>query len=337
MTWWQAIILGVVQGLTEFLPVSSTAHLIVVQQWFGLPADGPFTTVVQLGTLVAVSVYFRNDLWRIAKAVLSDLKAFRVGTTPESRLAWLMVVGTVPVAVVGGGLSKHIKHYFYDPLSIGVVSIIFALLMLAAEIWHRTRKEDRFLPELTDADLTWKEAVWVGLWQMCALLPGASRSGCTISGALFAGLNRTTAARFSFLLSLPAILAAGGKDMYDAVKQPGEYRSAVAWQADPPPDVPPEQVKKYQNALRDGPGLLASGDQAVNLILATAVSGVVGYAAVAWLIAFLKRASMTVFVVYRIVLGVALIALALTGVLGAKPTPPAADSRATVLTHPSLP
>ena len=179
MTWWQAIILGVVQGLTEFLPVSSTAHLIVVQQWFGLPADGPFTTVVQLGTLVAVFIYFRSDLWRVASAVLSDLKQLRIGTTPDSRLAWLMVVGTVPAGLVGVLFSKPIKHHFYDPASIGVVSVVFALLMLAAEIWHRTRKEDRHLPELGDADLTWKEAIWVGLWQACALLPGASRSGCT--------------------------------------------------------------------------------------------------------------------------------------------------------------
>ncbi len=294
MTWWQAIILGVVQGLTEFLPVSSTAHLIVVQQWFGLPADGPFTTVVQLGTLVAVFIYFRNDLWRIARAVVSDLRSFRFGTTPDSRLAWLMVVGTVPAAVVGGLFSKPIKHHFYDPLSIGVVSIVFALLMLAAEIWHRTRKEDRHLPELTDVDLTWKEAIWVGLWQTCALLPGASRSGCTISGALFAGMSRGTAARFSFLLSLPAILAAGLKDL-----------------------------------ISERESLFASTDQLFNLALATAVSGVVGYAAVAWLIAFLKRFTMTVFVAYRIVLGVALIALTLTGVL-VKPPPPPAEPPATV-------
>jgi undecaprenyl-diphosphatase len=302
MQWWQAVVLGVVQGLTEFLPISSTAHLIVVQEWFGLPADGPFTTVVQLGTLVAVFVYFRADLWRIAKAVLSDLRQFRLGTTADSRLAWLMVIGTVPAGLVGLLFGKKIKAHFYDPLSIGVVAVAFALLMLAAEIWHRTRKDDRHLPEIHDADLTWREAVWVGLWQACALLPGASRSGCTISGALFAGLSRTTAARFSFLLSLPTILAAGLKDLVSGREE-----------------------------------LLGSTDQLVNLVLATGVSGVVGYAAVAWFITYLKRASMNVFVGYRILLGVALIALTLTGVLRAKPTPPAADSRATVLTHPSPP
>lgn len=294
MQWWQAIILGVVQGLTEFLPVSSTAHLIVVQQWFGLPADGPFTTVVQLGTLVAVFIYFRKDIWHILKAVWGDVRARKFGTTADSRLAWLMVVGTVPAGLVGVLFAKDIKRLFYDPLSIGVVSIIFALLMLAAEIWHRTRKEDRHLPELTDADLTWKEALWVGLWQACALLPGGSRSGCTISGALFAGINRSTAARFSFLLSLPAILAAGLKDLYSGREE-----------------------------------LLGSADQLVNLILATAVSGVVGYAAIAWLIGFLKRYTMTVFVGYRFVLGVVLIGLSVTGVLVKPPQPPA-DSPSSV-------
>jgi undecaprenyl-diphosphatase len=302
MTWWQAVVLGVVQGLTEFLPISSTAHLIVVQDLFGLPADGPFTTVVQLGTLVAVFVYFRADLWRIARAVLTDLNQFRVGTTADSRLAWLMFIGTAPAAVVGGLFAKPIKAHFYDPLSIGVVAIAFALLMLAAEIWHRTRTADRHLPEIHDADLTWREAIWVGLWQACALLPGASRSGCTISGALFAGLSRTTAARFSFLLSLPTILAAGLKDLVSGRQE-----------------------------------LLGSTDQLVNLVIATGVSGVVGYAAVAWFITYLKRASMNVFVGYRILLGVALIGLTAAGVLRAKPAQPAADSRATVLTNPSPP
>jgi len=303
MQWWQAIILGVVQGLTEFLPISSTAHLVVVLDLFGQPTQGPFTTVIQMGTLVAVFVYFRKDIWHILKAVWGDVRARKFGTTTDSRLAWLIVLGSIPAGVVGAALGSKIKAKFYDSMSIGVVAIVFALLMLAAEIWHRTRKEDRHLPELTDPDLTWKEAIWIGLWQMCALLPGASRSGCTISGALFAGLNRTTAARFSFLLSLPVMLAAGLKELFDGRKE-----------------------------------LLASQDQLVNLLIATAVSGVVGYLSIAWLIGFLKRYSMTVFVAYRIVLGVALIALSVSGVLGAKTliTPPT-DPHATVPLQPATP
>lgn len=295
MQWWQAIILGIVQGLTEFLPISSTAHLILVQQAFGLDAENPFTTVVQTGTLVAVFVYFRRDIWAILKAVWGDVKARKIGTSTDSRLAWLIVLGSVPAGLAGLALGKKIKEHFYDPLSIGVVAVVFALLMLAAEIWHRTRKEDRFLPELNEVELTWKEAIWIGLWQACALMPGASRSGTTISGALFAGLSRSTAARFSFLMSLPVMLAAGLKELYDGREQ-----------------------------------LLASKGELVNLLVATAVAGVVGYFAIAWLIGFLKRYSMTVFVVYRLVLGGVLVALSLAGVLKGKPNPPGADSRATV-------
>lgn len=302
MSWWQAVILGVVQGLTEFLPISSTAHLVVVLDLFGLPSQGPFTTVIQMGTLVAVFVYFRQDIRQILKAVWGDVRARKFGTATDSRLAWLIVLGSIPAGMAGAALGSKIKAAFYNPLSIGVMAIVFALLMLAAEIWHRTRKEDRFLPELIDADLTWKEAIWVGLWQMCALLPGASRSGCTISGALFAGLSRTTAARFSFLLSLPVMLAAGLKELYDGRAE-----------------------------------LLASQDQLTNLVVATAVSGVVGYAAIAWLIAYLKRYSMNVFVVYRLILGVVLIVLSLMGILGGKTAPIQSDSRATVQTPASTP
>lgn len=302
MSWWQAIVLGVVQGLTEFLPISSTAHLVVVQQWFGLESGGAFTTVVQMGTLVAVFVYFRKDIWHILKAVWGDVRLRKVGTTTDSRLAWLIVLGSIPAGVAGAALGKHIKMWLYNPMAIGVAAIVFALLMLAAEMWHRTRKDDRFLPELTDADLTWKEALWIGLWQMCALIPGASRSGCTISGALFAGLSRTTAARFSFLLSLPVMLAAGLKELYDGRAE-----------------------------------LLASKDQVATLAIATAVSGAVGYASIAWLIGFLKKHSMSVFVVYRMVLGIVLIVLSLTGVLGGKTTPTPPDSRSTVESPASTP
>ncbi|MCU0704220.1 MAG: undecaprenyl-diphosphate phosphatase [Fimbriiglobus sp.] len=330
MQWWQAVILGVVQGLTEFLPISSTAHLIVVQHWFGLPADGPFTTVIQLGTLVAVVVYFRHDIWQILAAVWADVRARQFGSSTESRLGWLILLGTLPAAGAGVVLGKKIKAHFYDPYYIGGAAVVFALLMLSAEIWHRTRKEDRHLPELVDADLTWKEALWIGLWQAFALIPGASRSGTCLTGALYAGLGRPTAARFAFLLSLPVMMAAGAKDLYDAAKQPGLHKEAVAWQAEGAPALPEGRDEKLREALRVGPGLFGSGAEVGNLLLATAVSGVVGYAAVAWLIGYLKKYTMNVFVWYRIALGVVLIGLSVAGVLGAKSTPPVVDSRSTV-------
>ncbi len=293
MTWWQAVILGVVQGATEFLPVSSTAHLIMVQQWFGLPADGPFTTVVQLGTLLAVFVYFRRDIWAILKALLADVKTRDFGSSTESRLAYLIILGSVPAGVVGVLLGKNIKEGLYDPLSIGVALVAFGLLMLAGEIWHRTRREDRFIPEGLDHDITWREALWIGAWQALALWPGASRSGMCMTGALFAGLSRNTAARFSFLLSLPVMLAAVAKELFDAREK------------------------------------LRATDQLAMMALATAVAAVVGYFCVAWLIGFLKKFSMNVFVGYRLLLGAVLIILAVAGVLK---TPHTGDSRPTVTT-----
>jgi undecaprenyl-diphosphatase len=277
MPLWHAILLGLIQGLTEFLPISSTAHLLVAREWLGHadPKDS-FTTVVQLGTLVAVFVYFRTDILNILKAVWGDVRTKRFATTPDSRLAWLIVLGTIPAGLVGLLFQKKIKATFYNTQSMAVVAIVFALLMFAAEVWHKRRKK----PELGQDDIGWREAVWMGVWQMLALMPGASRSGTTISGGLFAGLNRAAAARFSFLLSLPTILAAGLKDLYD----------------------------EYQAYKTTGTGLFTSGDDMLNLVVATAVSGVVGYLSIAWLLGFLRKSSMNVFVIYRIVLGVGLLA-----------------------------
>lgn len=276
MPLWEAILLGVIQGLTEFLPISSTAHLLVAREWLGHadPKDS-FTTVVQLGTLVAVFIYFRTDILHILKAVGSDLRARRFAASPDSRLAWLIVLGTIPAGLAGLLFQKKIKAAFYNTQSMAVVAIVFALLMLAAEVWHKRRKG---APGGEDA-IGWREAVWMGLWQMLALMPGASRSGTTISGGLFAGLNRAAAARFSFLLSLPTILAAGLKDLYD------EYKAYRA----------------------DGSGLFASGDEMTALAVGTLVSGVVGYWSIGWLLGFLKRYNMGVFVAYRIALGVGLL------------------------------
>lgn len=277
MPLWEAILLGVVQGLTEFLPISSTAHLLVAREWLGHadPKDS-FTTVVQLGTLVAVFAYFRRDIAAILAAVWRDVRTRRFASSPASRLAWLIVLGTIPAGLVGFLFQKKIKAAFYNVPAMAAVAVVFALLMLAAEWWHKRRKR----PEIPEEAIGWKEAVWTGTWQMLALMPGASRSGSTISGALFAGLNRAAAARFSFLLSLPTILAAGLKDLYDEFKT---YRT-------------------------DGTGLFASGDQMLALAVATAVSGVVGYLSIAWLLGFLKRRSLGVFVAYRLALAAVLLA-----------------------------
>ena len=286
MSFWEAVLLGIVQGLTEFLPISSTAHLLVVRTLLGHPNSGDaFTTVIQLGTLVAVFAYFRDDVKRLVKGVIADVRSFRIGSTPDARLAWLIVLGTLPVVVIGLLLKKWLKDTFYNPTSIAWVSIAFALLLALAEWWTHTRSKRE------EAAITWLDALWIGSWQALALMPGGSRSGTTITGGLFAGLTRPAAARFSFLLSLPAVFAAGVKELYD------EYKK---WK-NPEPSEPPS--------------LFDSGDEVTALLVGTLVSAVVGYFAIAWLLHFLKRYSTVAFVVYRILFGVLLLSLIAAGFL----------------------
>jgi undecaprenyl-diphosphatase len=292
MTLWEAGLLGVVQGLTEFLPISSTAHLLLTRQLLGhTTGDDGFTTIIQLGTLVAVLVYFRKDLAEFIGGVWNDIRTRKFGSSRASVMAYLVVLGSLPVIVAGVLFNKIIKSKLYDATSIGIVAIVFALLIWAAEVWHRTRREDRKLPEIPEEKLSWREALWMGLWQMLALMPGASRSGTTITGGLFAGLERSAAARFSFLLSLPAILGAGVKDIYDQYK---------LWKE-------PDATK--------GVSLFADPDNTLALIVATVVSGVVGYISIAWLMNYLKKQSMMLFVFYRLVLGAALLLLVWKGFL----------------------
>ena len=286
MAIWEAVLLGIVQGLTEFLPISSTAHLLVVRTLLGHQNSGDaFTTVIQLGTLVAVFTYFWNDVWRLAKGMFADVCAFRIGSTPDARMAWLIVIGTLPVVVIGLLLKKWLKETFYNPTSIAWVSIVFALLLALAEWWTHTRSKRE------EHAITWLGALWVGSWQALALMPGGSRSGTTITGGLFAGLARPTAARFSFLLSLPAVLGAGVKELYD------EYKK---WK-NPEPGEPPS--------------LFNSGDDITALLVGTLVSAVVGYFAIAWLLHFLKRYSTVAFIVYRLAFGALLLSLIASGFL----------------------
>lgn len=291
MPLWQAILLGVIQGLTEFLPISSTAHLLVARTLLGHahPEDA-FTVVIQLGTLVAVFLYFRADVARLLAGLWADVRARRIASTPASRLGWMIVLGTVPAVVVGFLFKKHLKETFFNLRSIAVVSIVFALLMFAAEWWAH-RRVRLGLPAREEAGIGWLDALWVGLWQACALMPGGSRSGTTISGGLFAGLTRTAAARFSFLLSLPVMLGAGLKELYDEYKA---FRSPV-------PGEPPS--------------LFASGDEITALVIGTVVAGVVGYLSIAFLLNFLKRYSMAVFVGYRLLMGAAILVLLASAVL----------------------
>jgi undecaprenyl-diphosphatase len=264
----QALILGIVQGLTEFLPISSTAHLRIVPALFGWPDPGAaFTAVVQIGTLAAVLAYFREDIVRIASAWLAGIKGGRPCETLEARLGWMMILATVPIVVCGLVFEDQIDTEWRSLYVIAVAMIGLAIVLALAE-WLMLRQARVGRAQKQLSDVTWLDAIITGLAQALALVPGSSRSGVTITAGMFLGLTRDTAARFSFLLSLPAIFAAGVYKLVDS-------REA----------------------------LLATRDDATALAVCTVASGVVGYLSIAFLLRFLKTHTTWVFIAYRLVLG----------------------------------
>jgi undecaprenyl-diphosphatase len=270
MDTFQAIVLGIVQGLTEFLPVSSTAHLRIVPAFLGWKDPGAaFTAVVQLGTMAAVLVYFRNDLWRIARAFLRSLRDPAARSDHDARIGWYIVVGTIPIAVLGLAFKNPIEHQFRTLELVGGALIVFSFVMLAAERYS-CRERDL-------AGLTARDGLIIGCAQALALVPGVSRSGATISAGLFLDFDRTAAARYSFLLSVPAVVLSGLFEL---------------------------------RHLGDGGGAPA-GATAV----ATLLAFVVGYASIAFLLRYLTRHSIGVFAGYRMVLGAIVLALAAGGAI----------------------
>lgn len=292
MTILQAIILGIVQGLTEFIPISSTAHLVFASRLIGL-YDGVGATlkaeqttatiaVIQLGTLLAVLIYFAGDIINITRAFVSDHLALLRGKnrvdgsrslSQGAWLGWLVIIGSIPVAVVGLLLKKQIEGTFTKNLwIIATMMIVVAALMAFAEL---VGKRERSMEQLGISD-----ALAVGFAQVLALIPGSSRSGSTIMGGLFAGLTRETAARFSFLLSIPAIAASGLLELKEAIDK-----------------------------LPQGTYL--------PLIVATIVSGVIGYVSIWFLLRFLRTHSTAVFIVYRFFVGAAILCALMGGYISA--------------------
>ncbi|HEV3471345.1 MAG TPA: undecaprenyl-diphosphatase UppP [Pyrinomonadaceae bacterium] len=305
MTILQAIVLGVVQGLTEFIPISSTAHLIFATRLTGLSRalTAEQTTaviaVIQLGTLLAVFVYFARDIWAITSAFVRDHLALArgraeggwwAGLSQEARLGWLVFVGSLPIGVVGLAFKDEIEGTFTKNLwVIAAMMIVVALLLAAAEKVGRRRTEM--------GGLGLKDALAVGFAQVLSLVPGASRSGSTMMGGLFAGQTRETAARFSFLLSIPAITASGLLELNEALEK-----------------LPP--------------------GSAAPLAVATVVSGVVGYASIWFLLRFLRTHSTGVFIAYRLAVGALILALLAAGAVRAlDETTPAAEAHAARLTR----
>ena len=271
MTILQAVVLGVVQGLTEFLPVSSTAHLILIPQLLGwqLQADAvfAFNVLLQLGTLAAVLIYFRLDLIEIAASMLQGISKRAPWQTPSARLGWLLIAGTIPAVVLGIALKPYFAALHQQPAVVAGVLAGTAVLMFGAERWGR---RERALASLSALD-----AVLIGAFQASALVPGVSRSAATMCGALLRGLRRPDAARFSFLLSVPVLAGAGVLAAADLAATPNV--SALL----------------------------------LPLLLGTFTSMLVGLASIYWLLSYLQRRSLLVFGWYRIAAGLLALAVLL--------------------------
>ena len=273
MGWFEAVVLGLVQGPTEFLPISSSAHLRIVGTAFGWDDPGAaFTAITQIGTEAAVVLYFRRDIARIISAWVLSLVGKRKND-PDARLGWLIIIGSIPIVVLGLLLKDRIETTFRDLRIVAIALVAFSLVLYAADRIGRKKLEI--------ADLTLRDGVLYGLAQSLALIPGVSRSGGTITMGLFLGYTRAAAARYSFLLAIPAVLGSGFYEAYSALK--GDHHGpAVDW----------------------GP-----------TILATVIAFFVGLSVIAWLLRYLNRGSFTPFVVYRVLLGLLVLGLVGAGVL----------------------
>jgi len=266
----QAIVLGIVQGLTEYLPVSSTAHLRIVPAFMGWEDPGAaFTAVTQLGTMAAVLLYFRADLWRIARTWLASLRRPELRSEVDARMGWYIILGTIPIGVFGLIFADQIETGARSLYVIGTTLIVLGLVLALAE---RVARRDRAIE-----DITRRDGILIGLAQACALVPGVSRSGATITAGLFLGFDRASAARYSFLLSVPAVVVSGLFEL----RKIGEEESAGV-----------------------GP-----------TVVATLLAFVVGYASIAFLLRWLTRHSTAVFVAYRVALGALVLVLAGAGAI----------------------
>ena len=284
MAWWHAILLGIVEGLSEFLPISSTGHLTVVEKLLGYPIDDAgitaFTAIIQVGAIAAAIIYFLRDIVRLAVAWFRGLVSKEARSNVDYRLGWGVIVGSIPIAIVGLALQKIIEGGLRN---LWVVAA--ALILWSVVLWFADRASVQSAPRGTprgEESMTVMDALILGLWQCVALIPGVSRSGATISGGLFRGIDRVTATRWSFFLGIPALLAAGG---LQAVKASKSISETVGW------------------------GATAIG---------TVVAFVVAYASIAWLLRFVAHNRFTAFVIYRVLAGLAVVGLLVAGVVTAR-------------------
>ena len=264
MTLFQAFILGIIQGLTEFIPVSSTAHLLIGQQLLNIPSGDfvfSFLVIIQAGTILSLLVLFWKDLLSLVKSFFA--KPF---STPDNILAWNIIIATIPAALIGYFLHAVIESFFSSPLLQASIRLFSAAILLS--LAESLGKRDRSLDEMT-----WLDAVIIGFFQIIAFIPGASRSGSTISGGMFRGFDRPSAARFAFLMSVPIMLGAGGFQMLEIVNLAG--------------------LTEFLPALAIG----------------TVTAAIVGWVAVRWLISYLSRHSLYIFSIYCAITGAIVLAV----------------------------
>jgi undecaprenyl-diphosphatase len=258
MTIFQSILLGIIQGLTEFLPISSSAHLVIMPYLFNwqIPVQDAFIfdVLVQLGTLLAVVVYFWKDLYHVIRSVIRGLIQLKPFADPMARLGWFLVLATIPALIAGLFFKDLVEKAFASPLAAGLFLLGTAALLVTAELVGKRQRQLE--------NVTWLDALVIGLFQVISLLPGISRSGSTISGGMVRNLDRPTAARFSFLMAVPVFLGAGFLAVLDLFKLP--------------------------NFTSQLPTLLAG----------FITSAVVGYLAIHWLLSFLVKRSLYVFAIY---------------------------------------
>lgn len=264
-----AILLGIIQGLTEFIPVSSTAHLLIASNWLGLPSDDrtfAFTVIVQMGTVAALLIFFWKDFRQIIQAFFLGIQHKKPFESFEARLGWLIIIATIPALIIGFLLKGFVEKMSTDPLLWSGIRLLCTAALLALVEYF-----DRKSRALESA--TWLDALVVGLFQILAIFPGASRSGSTMAGAMFRGFDRPSAARFAFLMSAPIMLAAGAYESYHAIRLPNTTEFLPM------------------------------------LIVGVITAGIVGWLSIRWLLGYLRQHSLYVFAVYCFILGIVVLVL----------------------------
>lgn len=280
MSWLDAIILGIIEGITEFLPVSSTGHLTIAEKLMGYQIDDPgvtaFTAIIQIGAILAAVLYFRGDIWRVGSAWFRGHFDQTVrANDPDYKFGWAILIGSIPIAIVGLAFQDLIETTLRSMwfVAAGLIGWSFVL-------WYADRQIERNKKPKGEKQITWKDTLLIGAAQCLALIPGVSRSGATMSVGMLAGFDRVTVTRLSFFLGIPALVAAG---ILQAVTRADDIgTSAIGW----------------------GP-----------TILATVVSFIVGYASIAWLLKFIASNDFGVFIKYRIVVGLIIVVLLATGTI----------------------